>query len=416
MNNEQLRHQTWKLLAACLITCLAGASIYLTQSIFPVIAQSYGLPDSAGRLTFTYSSIAYAVAFFVIGPLTDSVSPRALATWGLVGTASALALASSTNHFELLLLALTLMGGAAAAVPAAMFALVPRMAQPKQVGTYFGMLIAASVIGISIGRSVPGLLTAYIGWRGAFLIFAGIIMVSVAFAQMLPSSQYSVEQYPAGGRRRSGSLKSIYVGALTLLIEPRLMRMFLTGFFLFFGYIGTITFLTYRLHEAPLYFNSAQIGAVGFLGLVAIVGAPLSGSLTIRLGSRIVALFSLVVVAIGIEILGHASSVPMVTIGVLTVFFGVFSCQPAIFTMIASQVNPDRRGAASSMYLLTCLSAGSAASWSLGPLWASRGFGGVTMASLSAIGLAGALVALDIWLVRRAILPMRGVSNQSSEA
>lgn len=395
MKSEQLRHPTWKLLAACLVTCLAVASVYLSQSVFPAIAQSYGLPDSAGRLTFTYASIAYAVAFFVIGPLSDRVSPRALATWGLLGTAGALALASSATHYEFLLLALTLVGGAAAAVPAAMYALVPRMAQPKQVGTYFGMIIAASVIGISIGRSVPGLLTANLGWRSAFLIFSGILMASVAVAQMLPSSQYL-----AGGRLRRGSLQSIYTDALALLIEPRLTRMFLTGFFLFFGYLGCITFLTYRLHEAPLHFNSAQIGAVGFLGLIAIVGAPLSGSLTPRLGSRIVALFSLVAVAIGIVMLGQASSVPMVIAGVLTLFFGVFSCQPAIFTMIASQVHPDRRGAASSIYLLTCFSAGSAASWSLGPLWASRGFGGVATAALGAIGLASALVALDIWLDR----------------
>lgn len=408
MKSEQLHHPIRKLFAACLITCLAVASVYLSQSIFPVIAQSYGLPDSAGRLTFTYASIAYAVAFFVIGPLSDFVSPRVLATWGLVGSAGALSLASSTNHFELLLLALTFMGSAAAAVPAAMFALVPRMAQPKQVGTYFGMIIAASVIGISIGRSVPGLLTAYLGWRAAFLIFAGIMMASVVAAQMLPSSQYL-----AGGQQRSGSLKSIYADALALLIEPRLTRMFLTGFFLFFGYLGCITFLTFRLHEAPLHFNSAQIGAVGFLGLIAIVGAPLSGSLTVRLGSRIVALFSLVIVAIGIVMLGQASSVPMVTAGVLTLFFGVFSCQPAIFTMLASQVNPELRGAASSMYLLTCFSAGSAASWILGPLWASRGFGDVTMVALGAIGLAGALVALDIWLDHRGAAHSVGTQSVS---
>jgi YNFM family putative membrane transporter len=85
----QTQHNKLQLFVACFITCMAVASVYLTQSIFPLLAQSYAMPESAGRLTFTYTSMAYAVAFFVVGPLSDLISARRLASIGLAGSALA---------------------------------------------------------------------------------------------------------------------------------------------------------------------------------------------------------------------------------------------------------------------------------------------------------------------------------------
>ena len=310
--HPSLHHPIDTLITACLITCFAVASVYLTQSIFPVIADSFAMPSSAGRLTFTYASISYAIAFFVISPFSDCVSPRALAGWGLLVTAAALAAGAMCQEFVGLLLAVSCMGAAAASVPAAMFALVPRLARPKQLGAYFGMIIAASVIGISVGRSLPGLFTEQIGWRATFFAYAAILLLAAGVAQRLPSRPFvSMElQQPV-------ALKPLYVNSLSLLIAPRLMPLFLTGFFLFFAYLGCITFLTYRLHQAPFLLNSGQIGEVGFLGLVAIIGAPLSGLLTTRFGSHAVALLGLFVVTFGMLILGQATTLAMVTVGIL---------------------------------------------------------------------------------------------------
>jgi YNFM family putative membrane transporter len=375
-------------LAACLITALAAASVYLSQSIFPAIAQSYGLPDGAARLTFTCASIAYALAFFVMGPLSDLIAPRTLATAGLAGTALGLALGASSTHFALLLLAMVLTGTAAAAVPATVFALLPRMVPPARLVSSFGLVIAASVCGISLGRAVPGLLTQHLGWRGAFFAIAAVTAAAIALARVLPQGE---QARPA----RRASLPAIYLEALGLLVAPRLLRLFIAGAGLFFGYLGCATFLTYRLHQAPLSLNGAQIGALNLLGLISLIGAPLSGVLVRRLGAPAVALACLLLAALGIVVLGQAQSLHGIGAGMLLMFLGVFACQPAIFAMITGRVRPEQRGTASSMYMLICLGAGSAASWSLGPVWASAGFGGVVLASAAAVALGAGTVVLD---------------------
>ncbi len=396
----QAQHTKLQLFVACFITCMAVASVYLTQSIFPLIAHSYGLPDSAGRLTFTYASIAYAIAFFIVGPLSDLISARRLASTGLAASAIALACASATSQFEFLLMALMAMGAAAATVPAAMFALIPRMAQPKQLGSYFGFIIAASVIGISVGRALPSLLTSYIGWRAAFISYAGILAASILVAQRLPSQFGSQAKFPA-----LGSMPKRYLASLALLADTRLLRLFATGFALFFGYLGCITFLTYHLHQAPFQFDTTQIGAIGFLGLIAILGAPLSGRLMVKIGAHKVAVGSLILVLLAIMLLAIAENGAMVVTGVLLMFFGVFSCQPAIFTMISANVPAARRGAASSLYLLTCLGAGSAASGGLGLVWNQYGFQGIAISSSSAILLAAVILIVD------KLLPQPAVEN-----
>lgn len=388
------------LLIACVVTCLAVAAVYLPQSVFPAIAHSFALEQSAARLTFTYASVAYGVAFFVIGPWTDRVRPRVLASVGLAVAAGALGLASLSTTFPALLIAMTVTGASAAMVPAAMFSLVPGMAPPRQLGSYFGVIIAASVTGISIGRSLPGLLTAYLSWRGAFQAYAVVLVLAMVLAQGLPL--LSNKAAPALKR----SWLRLYQDALQLLVTPGLSLLFLTGFGLFFGYLGCVTFLTYRLNQAPFNLTSMQIGGIGFLGLIAVLGAPLSGALAARIGARVVALLSLGLAAASIMVLGQTASLPMVVVAVLGLFLGVFSCQPAIFALIASQVPASQRGASSSMYLLTCFVAGSAASWALGPLWGGHGFSAVTYASVAALLVAITLMSLEFVRQRAGVVKL----------
>ena len=166
---------------ACMTTCIAVASVYLTQPVFSEIAAAYGRPISDARLAFSVSSIAYALAFFVFGPLSDHIGVRRMARMGLLlGAASAVS-AALFDHYTGFLLACGAQGVSAAAVPAAMFALMPRIARKEHIGTYFGLIIAASVVGITLGRAAMGLLTAGLGLRGALLACACVLLAMGLF-------------------------------------------------------------------------------------------------------------------------------------------------------------------------------------------------------------------------------------------
>lgn len=230
-----------------------------------------------------------------------------------------------------MLVLLAVQGASAAMVPAAMFALMPRVAPKALIGTYFGFVIAASVVGITLGRSGMGMMTARFGLAGALQVCGLVLFAAAALNQTLPLSQRV--------NTASTTLRSAYANALRMLAAPQLLRLFGTGFLLFFGYLGMLTFLTLRLHQAPFMFDSAAIGSISLLGLSALFGAPLSGRLTAKFGSLPVAISGLMTVMVAIACLAAAETTHALALGLFLLFFGVFSCQPAVFVRIAERVN-----------------------------------------------------------------------------
>lgn len=363
------------------------------QPVLSELAGRFGVSGNDARLAFSVVSIAYALAFFFLGPLSDRVEPRTMATIGLLGAAIAVGLGSFVDDYRHLLILLAVQGAFAAMVPAAMFTLMPRIAPKELMGTYFGFVIAASVVGITLGRSSMGLMTAKWSLFRAMQVCGLALLATAAFNQLLPTSDRS--------DAASVTVGQAYGNALRMLTTGRLLRLFGIGFLLFFGYLGVLTFLTLRLHQPPFMFDSAAIGSVSLLGLSALFGAPLSGRLVARVGSLPVALGGLSIVLVAIASLAMARTELMLLVGLFILFLGVFSCQPAVFVRIAERVMPAQRGAASSLYLLTCLGAGSLASTVLGGVWGAHGWLAVCACGGGAVILGGALALYDGYVAQR---------------
>ncbi|RRR99522.1 MFS transporter [Glycomyces terrestris] len=369
---------------ASVATCLAVASVYLTQPIFPEIAAHFGVADQDARFAFTAASLAYALSFFLFGPLTDRLPLRAMGSAGAAGLAVLLALAVFAPGFGLFVALLSVAGIVAAAVPSAMIALMPRLAPPEMKGMFFGLVIGASVAGITLGRSMTGVVADAADWRTAVLGAAALNLLSAGAALTLPNLAAPAAAGPAA---------KAYAAVLGLFRGAATVRLLALGTCLFFGYLGVATFLTYRLQQEPFGFDAASIGLVNLAGLVGVVGAPLAGRLVPRIGAPAVVLSGLAAVLAGIALLGLAAHPAVVTAGVLALFAGVFACQPAVLVLLAAAAPPGSQGGASSLYMLVCLLAGAAASAALGPVWTFAGWTGVVATGAAAVAAAGLLAA-----------------------
>ena len=190
---------------ACLTTCFAVATVYSSQAVFSDISIKYGMSVSDARFAFSICSIAYALAFFVMGPLSDLFSARVLAATGLLVAAGATALSAVSANQLTFVFASAVQGASAAAVPVAMFALLPRLARKDQVGTYFGLIIAASVVGITLGRAGMGLLTASVGLSAAQMGSAIILLIMSVLLAALPKVASHLYAPRGPGRLRQGA-------------------------------------------------------------------------------------------------------------------------------------------------------------------------------------------------------------------
>jgi len=380
-----------QLAVVCAITCIAVASVYWTQPVLMEIGIAYDVSATKARLAFSACSIAYALAFFFVAPLTDQISSRRLAGIGLSATGLMTAVSAMFEGFNGFIFSISVQGATAAIAASAMFALMPRIAGKERLGLYFGLIIASSVVGITAGRAVMGLLTASIDIRGALFVCAGALLAMAALTLVLPQDHIvpvsSHESYLRQCCKTAG-----------MLISPTCGMLLLVGSLLFFGYLGTLTFLTLRLQQAPFLLDGSAIGGISLVGLSAIFGAPLSGVLIRRIGSLRVAMCGLSCVLLAIVCLALAQSVAWISVGMFLMFFGVFFCQPAIFVRICERVNSAKRGAASSLYLLTCLGTGGLASAALGPIWIEYGWRGITAITALAVVLSMLALLMDFCL------------------
>ncbi|MFZ5895440.1 MAG: MFS transporter [Myxococcota bacterium] len=372
----------WAALTACTGIMLALGSIVMVQPIFATIAEEFQLPVVDVRVSFSYCSLTYAVAFFLLGALTDRLPLARLGMWCSLGLGGSVALCALAPNFALFNVGMAATGVFAAGVVSPMFPYMARIAPAGRAGTYLGYCLSATVTGIIFGRTLLGVLTGVVGWRIAILSY-GLAIFPVSFAL------YRMPPLPLLGGAR-GSIAEHYSRALGLLFIPRIVRRYAAGFLLFFAYLGTLTILTFYLGRPPFDLPVAKIGWISLAGVGGALVAPKAGALAQAYGASRVVRVGVVLVLGSFAIMLLLQSTAAVVAGVLVMYAGVYACQPAVFYDVTTAIQPQQMGAASSLYLLSCLSGGSLGSYTLGIVWQHWGWRGV-MASAGAATL-GTLV------------------------
>lgn len=375
---------------ACAMVLFAVSAVFMSQAIFLELSLAFGVDLARARFTFSAASLSYASAFFVIGPISDRFNLPKMGCTGLLVVTLALVAASCASSFHLFIWAMGTLGFFAALVPASMFPHITRIVPEAQRGPYIGALVASGTLGIVLGRVIMGLLTAQFGWTVAFRILAGGIL-----ALTLLSWGILVEKGEASPQSTHG-LATLYKKSFGLLAMGRPVLLFSTGFLLFFGYLGMITFLTYRLVGAPFHFTSAEVGWISMAGVTAVI-APFSGHMAQRRGIFQIALPSLGAALLSLQLLGWGTTIPMIIAGILILFAGVYTCQPLIFLLIGRCVPQESLATASSLYILVCIGGGSLSSIWLGPLWLFHGWVGITLACSVSLLAAMAILIFLAW-------------------
>ena len=361
-----------KILIACTINLLAVSTVFMTQSIFSELAVSFSIDVTQARFSFSIISIFYAAAFFFLGPAADKFDLPKIAVTGLILLAVTVIGASYAPGFGMFILAMALMGVCAALIPASMFPHVARISPQNKIGVYVGLIVASGTLGVIFGRAAMGILTEVMGWQISFRIFSAALLILSAVTQRILVEKNNEQ------RGNSTRLTDLYANSMRLMLKPEILSLLLVGFSLYFGFLGMITFLTYRLLASPFHFSSGEIGWISFAGITAVI-APFAGSISQKTGALKIIFPSLFVSLLSFQLMGWFQSIPLIILGLLLLFLSVYSCQPTVFLLIGQRVPRESIGSASSLYILFCIGGGSLSSILLGPVWHSYGWHGITV-------------------------------------
>ena len=380
-----------KVLIACTNNLIAVSTIFMTQSIFLELSESFKIDITQARFSFSIVSLFYAVSFLFLGPAADKFDLPKITLAGLLLLAITVFYASFVTNFSLFIIAMALMGICAALIAASTFTHIAKTSPKNKIGIYVGSIIAAGTLGVVFGRVSMGLLTSIIGWQFSFRIVSFVLffLSALTFLSL-------VEKHDEKSKNHQ-KLTRLYANLIRLFFNPKILSLLLVGFSLFVGFLGMVTFLTYRLIAPPFNFSSGEVGWISFAGITALI-APFAGNLSQKIGTYKIIFPGLLICLLSFQLMGWFQSITLTVIGLLLLFFGVYACQPLLFLLIGQNVPKESIGSASSLYILFCIGGGSLSSIFLGPIWRLYGWHGIT--TLCSISLLISLLIMSVYALK----------------
>jgi MFS transporter, YNFM family, putative membrane transport protein len=357
-------------------------AMYSTQAILPELGRDFGVSPSQTGLTVSLVIAALAVGAWFWGPLSDRIGRRAslvLASALLAVPSAGLALAPSFG----VLLAMRAAQGLC--MPGLLTVGVPYVteAYEERLGARaMGLYVSSLVFGGLVGRVGVALLTAATGWRVALAVVAAMPLVAtLVMRRRLPPE-------PDAPHSSGLSLRTL----AGLLANRTLVAATLAGSGLFFAFMGTFSYIDFRLEGPPFSLSPALVGLVFVLWVMGAAG-PAAGRLADRHGWRAVCLGGLLLCAGGLT-LSLTSALAVVVVGLALVTLGNFSAVTAAQLGVAGATDRDR-GVASALYYSSYYVAGALGSYVPGLAWEAWGWTGVWALALAAyaVGLVAILAA-----------------------
>ncbi len=352
------------------------ATMYSTQAILPELSSDFGVSPSWAGLSVSLVVISVAVGGFVWGPFSDRIGrPRTirLASLLLVPPTIAVALAPT---FDVLLVCRVLQGLCmpgllAVGAPYVYEAFVPRLGM-RAMGYYVSALVAGGLI----GRLGVALGTAVVGWRVAIGILAVLpLAAAIAMWSGLPDPPSLPSR--GGGVRRH-------------LRNTRLLGVALGGGALFFTFVGTFTYISYRLEAPPFSYSVAATSLVFVLWLAGLTG-PYTGRIAARIGWRRLALAAIGLATVG-ALLTLPDVLPLIVVGLACVACAMFAGYTATQIGIGA-VAPTDRGAATALFYAIYYLCGALGAYLPGLALQAWGWGGVAGSGLATLVVAAAIFA-----------------------
>lgn len=346
------------------------ATMYSTQAILPELSRDFGVSPSRAGLSISVVVLAVAVGGWAWGPVSDRIGrPRSfrLASVLLVLPTLGVALAPG---FEALLVfrmlqGLCMPGLLAVGAPYVVEAFVPRIGA-RAMGYYVSSLVAGGLL----GRLGVALASSVVGWRVAI----GVLAVFPLAAAIAMRSGLPEPPLPPRGD-----------GILRHLTNPRLLGVSMGGGALFFTFVGTFTYVTYRLEGPPFSYSPAVASLVFVLWLTGLTG-PLAGRLVDRFGWRRLAVAMVALSAVGV-LLTLPDVLSLLVFGLACVAGAMFAGYTAT-QLGVSDVAPVDRGAATALYFSIYYGAGALGAYVPGLAWQAWGWIGVASAGMVALVLA----------------------------
>jgi len=334
----------WTLGVLCLSLTVISIDNTILNVALPSIVESLGARGSQLQLLIDGYTIVFACLLLTAGSLGDKLGRKGILTIGLALFGGFSAMAAFSSSADMLILARALMGiGGACIYPSTLSILTNTFHDDRERARAIGIWAGVSGLGVAIGPLAGGLLVEHFWWGSVFLVNVPICLIAIVAGHFfVPTTTrdpdhaldpfgaifsiiglmgllYAIIELPDRGLSDTTVLVSFFVGLVFLgafawwethfehpmldlhfFQNPRFSAASATITMTFFALYGSTFLLTqyfqFVLEYSPL--KAGMLTAPVAIGIM--VTAPQAPKLVERIGTKLVVVTGLAIVAVGL--------------------------------------------------------------------------------------------------------------------
>ncbi|OCX54657.1 MFS transporter permease [Mucilaginibacter sp. PPCGB 2223] len=361
-------------------TGLVVANLYYNQPLLGQISVTFHIGEDKAQLVSMLTQMGYATGMLLIVPMADMKRRKKLMMVDFIFIVMALLLAAFSPTINILMAASFLIG-ASSTIPQMLVPMTAHLARPHERGKKVGVVMSGLLIGILLSRTVSGFIGFHFGWRGMFLIAAGLMLVIwLLLFLMLPEIEPQYE----------GNYGALMRSLLTLIKEEPKLRLAAVRGALCFACFGAFwTTLTFLLKQPQFGGSSQMAGMFGLVGVFGALGASVMGRVSDKMNPHHVITLAISLVVLSFIIFGLSShSLVGLVIGVILLDMGVQSTHISNQIMIFA-LRPEARNRLNTVYMVSYFLGGAFGTYIASLLWNDYQWTGVCImgGSFSALAL-----------------------------
>lgn len=317
---------------------VAVADNQMISPLLPDLMADFAMGAGQAGLLVSVYAIAAAVVSFALGPLSDRTGRRKMLVAALIVFSAATLLCGLAWNYASLVAFRAVTGAAAGTLSLNITACIGDHFPYRRRGAAMGMVMSGYFAAMILGVPAGAFIAEAWSWRWAFCAFAGagLLLWAPAFA-ILPSRDLA---------DRGVSMVGMIRGYGRFLARTGPLAVIAASFLVSASTVGFITFVGTWLRDA-YGLTTDWIGMIFlFSGLGALLGSPLAGYLSDRVGKRgIVVGSGLAMATLLAGIPWITGQLPVVFAGfILTGIAGAFRHAP-LQALVTAMATDEERGA-----------------------------------------------------------------------
>ncbi|HBT31523.1 MAG TPA: MFS transporter [Pusillimonas sp.] len=352
----------------------AVASNYYAQPLLDSIAAEYAVSYTSVGIIVTVAQIGYGAGLLLLVPLGDKLEKRNLICIMTLISASGLLISGLSPSLPFLLLG-TAITALFSVVTQLLIPFGAQLARPEVRGRIVGVLMSGLLMGILLGRTISGGLSAFGSWRIVYFVAAAFMsVVAVLLWKLLPQHR---------NEKQISYVQLLLSIRHLFATEPVLRSRSLMGALSFGLFTLFWTPLSFLLSAPPYGFSDAIIGLFGLTGAAGALSASWAGRLADKGRTNWAVVLGLVMMLVSWIPIGFSPvSIIALIVGVVFLDFAVQLVHVSNMNSVI-KLDPEQRSRLNASYMTAYFVGGASGSFLAALIYQNYGWMGITITGLA---------------------------------